>query len=143
MTPLGWLLTFTSVAAAMVFFRSPTITSAIDLMKGLIGQNGIALPQAIYDHLGPLAWLHRIGVASVEPELWSTQEFARMVTWIFASMFIALACPNTLQILARYEPALGVKPLPTKFVVEGSQNGIPPFLGPLECVSLLRSGFFS
>ena len=85
-------------------------------MKGLIGQNGVALPQAIYDHLGPLAgWLHRAGVASVAPELWSGQEFGRMVMWIFASMLIALACPNTLQILARYEPALGVKPHTTDF----------------------------
>jgi hypothetical protein len=27
-------------------------------------------------------------------------------------LFIALACPNTLQILARNEPALGIKPQP-------------------------------
>jgi hypothetical protein len=111
MHPLGWSLTFIAVAVAMVFFRSATITSATDLMKGLIGQNGVALPQAIYDHLGPLAgWLHRAGVASVSSELWSGQEFRRMVMWIFALMFIALVCPNTLQILARYEPALGVRP---------------------------------
>ena len=116
MRPVGGILTFVAVAAAMVFFRSPTITSAADVLKGLIGQNGIALPQAIYDHLGPVAaWLHRAGVASVAPELWSGQEFGRMVMWIFASMFIALACPNTLQILARYEPALGVKPSTTDF----------------------------
>jgi alginate O-acetyltransferase complex protein AlgI len=116
MQPLGRLLTFTSVAVAMVFFRSPTLTSAIDLVKGLIGQNGVALPQAIFDHLGPLAgWLHRGGVASVDSELWSGQEFARMVMWIFALILIALACPNTLQMLARYEPALGVKPLTTNF----------------------------
>ena len=116
MHPVGCLLTFIAVAVAMVFFRSPTITSAADLMKGLIGQNGVALPQAIYDHLGPLAgWLHRVGVASVSPELWSAKEFGRMVMWIFASMLIALAFPNTLQILARYEPALGVKPHTTDF----------------------------
>ena len=116
MQPLGRLLTFTSVAVAMVFFRSPTLTSAIDLMKGLIGHNGVALPQAIFDHLGPVAgWLHRGGVASVDSELWSGQEFTRMVMWIFALMLIALACPNTLQILARYEPALGVKPLTSNF----------------------------
>jgi D-alanyl-lipoteichoic acid acyltransferase DltB (MBOAT superfamily) len=112
MKPFGWLLTFTSVAAAMVFFRSPTLTSAIGLMKGLIGQNGIALPQAIYDHLG-FSWLQHIGVASVQPELWSTHEFGRMVMWIFAPMLIALVCPNSLQLLARYEPALGVKAPPT------------------------------
>ena len=112
MKPVGLLLTFTLVAVAMVFFRAPTLTSAIDLMKGLIGQNGITLPQAIYDHLGS-GWLHRIGVASVEAELWSSHEFARMIIWIFAALLIALVCPNTLQILARYEPALGVKPPPT------------------------------
>jgi alginate O-acetyltransferase complex protein AlgI len=116
MQPLGRVLTFTSVAVSMVFFRSPTITSAIDVMKGLIGQNGVALPQAIYDHLGPLAgWLHRAGVASVGPELWSGKEFGTMVMWIFGLMLIALAFPNTLQILARYEPALGVKPHTTDF----------------------------
>ena len=110
MQPVGQILTFTFVAATMVFFRSPTMMSAIDLIKGLIGQNGVALPQEIYEHLGPL-WLHRAGVASVSPALWSGQEFGRMVGWIFALMLIALACPNTLQILARYEPALGVTPL--------------------------------
>jgi len=111
MRPLGGLLTFISVAVAMILFRSPTLTSAMDLMKGLVAQNGVALPQAIYDHLGPLAgWLHRAGVASVAPELWSGKEFGGMVMWISVSLLIALVFPNTLQILARYEPALGVKP---------------------------------
>jgi hypothetical protein len=111
MRPLGGLITFISVAVAMILFRSPTLASAIDLMKGLVAENGVALPQAIYDHLGPLAgWLHRTGVASVAPELWSGEEYGRMVMWILVSLFIALSLPNTLQILARYEPALGVKP---------------------------------
>jgi alginate O-acetyltransferase complex protein AlgI len=120
MHPVGCLLTFTAVAVAMIFFRSLTITSAADVLKGLVGQNGVALPQAIYDHLGPLAdWLHRAGVASVAPELWSSKEFGAMVMWILISMLIALACPNTLQILARYEPALGVRPYPADFASEG------------------------
>jgi alginate O-acetyltransferase complex protein AlgI len=111
MHPIGCLLTFVAVAVAMIFFRSPTITSATDLLKGLIGLNGVVLPQAIYDHLGPLAgWLHRAGVTSVAPELWSGKEFGGMMMWILVSMLIALGFPNTLQILARYEPALGVKP---------------------------------
>jgi alginate O-acetyltransferase complex protein AlgI len=111
MNPVGWLLTFVAVAVAMVFFRSPTVKLAADFMKGLIGQNGVALPQTIYEHLGPLSsWLHRVGVTSVSSELWNAHEFGTMVMWIFVLMFIALACPNTLQILARYEPALGVRP---------------------------------
>lgn len=111
MRPLGWFLTFTAVVVAMVFFRSPTITSAVDLLKGLVGRNGVELPQEIYDHLGPLAsWLHRFGVTSVNSELWTGHDFGRLVMWIFASLLIALACPNSLQVLARYEPALGVTP---------------------------------
>ena len=87
MQPFGLLITFTSVAASMVFFRSPTITSAVDVIRGLIGLNGIALSETIH-----------------------SQGFASMMMWMGALMFIALAFPNTLQILAAYEPALGVKP---------------------------------
>ena len=36
--------------------------------------------------------------------------------WIVVLLFVALACPNTLQILACYEPALGVKRQATKLV---------------------------
>jgi len=49
-------------------------------------------------------------VVSVAPELWNGTEFVGMVIWILVSMLIALTLPNTLQILSRYEPALGVKP---------------------------------
>jgi hypothetical protein len=113
MKPVGWLLTFVSVTAAMVFFRSPTMTSAVDIVKGLVGLNGIALPQALFDrsvHLG--AALHGLGVSAAQS--WSVQDFAKLAIWISVLMFIALACPNTLEILSRYEPALGVKPRPAK-----------------------------
>jgi alginate O-acetyltransferase complex protein AlgI len=127
MHPIGCLLTFLAVAVAMIFFRSPTITSAADLLNGLIGQNGVALPQFIYDHLGPLAgWLHRAGVTTA-PDLWSGREAARTVMWISVSMLIALAFPNTLEILARYEPALGVKPRTADFASISEWNASLPW----------------
>jgi D-alanyl-lipoteichoic acid acyltransferase DltB (MBOAT superfamily) len=113
MEPLGFLLTFLSVCAAMIFFRSPTMVSAIDLVKGIIGLNGIGLPQALMDHLGPLARkLHAVGVVA---ESQNPSDFAKTALWIFVLMFVALVCPNTLQILARYEPALGVTWQSAKF----------------------------
>jgi alginate O-acetyltransferase complex protein AlgI len=116
MKPAGLVLTFVSVTAAMVFFRAPTITSAIDLVKGIIGLNGIALPQAFFDHLGPLtSTFHGIGVIAAESL--SSQDFVKTAIWICVLMFVALACPNTLQILARYEPALGVIPQSTKLAI--------------------------
>src|SRR5271163_3884787 len=116
MEPAGLVLTLVSVTAAMVFFRSPTMASAIDLLKGMIGLNGIALPQDLFDRLGPLtSTFHGIGVMA--DESWNSQDFAKTAIWICVLMFVALACPNTLQILARYEPALGVKPQSTKLVL--------------------------
>lgn len=111
MKPVGWVLTFLSVTAAMVLFRSTTITSAVDMMKGLAGLNGIALPQALFDRSGPLGGvvLHRLGIVATS---WDVRDFAMLAIWISGLMFVALACPNTLQILSRYEPALGVKPQP-------------------------------
>ena len=115
MKPVGLVLTFVSVTAAMVFFRSPTMMSAFDLVKGMIGANGVALPQALFDQLGPLGpALHRIGVIA---EPWSVGDFTKMAIWIPILMFVVLACPNTLQILAPYEPALGVKPQSARFAI--------------------------
>ena len=115
MKPVGLVLTFVSVTAAMVFFRSPTMMSAFDLVKGMIGANGVALPQALFDQLGPLGpALHRIGVMA---EPWSVGDFTKMAIWIPILMFVVLACPNTLQILAPYEPALGVKPQSARFAI--------------------------
>jgi D-alanyl-lipoteichoic acid acyltransferase DltB (MBOAT superfamily) len=116
MKPAGVVLTFVSVSAAMIFFRSPTMTSAIDLVKGIIGLNGIALPQGLFDRLGPLSsTFHGAGV--IADEAWSSHDFAKTAILISVLTFVAVACPNTLQILARYEPALGMKPQPTRLVI--------------------------
>jgi alginate O-acetyltransferase complex protein AlgI len=116
MKPTGLALTFVSVTTAMVFFRSPTLTSAIDLLKGMIGLNGIALPKAALDRLGPLTSVfHSIGIIAAGPS--SGGDFIKTAMWISILTFVALACPNTLEILARYEPALGVKPRSTKLAI--------------------------
>ena len=115
MKPAGLVLTFATVSATMIFFRAPTMRSAIDLVKGIIGLNGVALPQALYDRLGPLtSMFHSVGVMA---EPWSGHDFEMTAIWISFLMFVALACPNTLQILARYEPALGVRPQSTKLAI--------------------------
>jgi alginate O-acetyltransferase complex protein AlgI len=92
MKPAGWALTFVSVTIAMVFFRASTVKSAIDLVRGVIGLNGFSLPH---------------GVGAIAQTYGTDIEKAAM--WTTALLFIALICPNTLQILAPYEPALGVK----------------------------------
>jgi alginate O-acetyltransferase complex protein AlgI len=114
MTPVGWVLTFISVAIAMVFFRSPTMMSALDVIRGIFGLHGVTLPQFVFDQLGPLAsMLHGVGVIA---DTGSSEGFAKTAMWICILMFVALALPNTLQVMARYEPALGVRP--SKLAIE-------------------------
>jgi alginate O-acetyltransferase complex protein AlgI len=118
MRPAGLLLTFVSVTIAMVFFRSATVASAIDLLKGIFGLNGVALPQNLFERLGPLTGgLHGVGI--VGDASWTSHDFGKAAIWISFLMFVALACPNTLEMLAAYEPALGVKPRTTQIRVGG------------------------
>jgi D-alanyl-lipoteichoic acid acyltransferase DltB (MBOAT superfamily) len=106
-TPMAWLLTFVAVVVAMVFFRSPTLGAAFDVVKGMAGLNGVALAEPAYGQIGPLfAWL-REHFAMFEPSAGRAFALA-VICWIFLVLLIALVCPNTLQILAPYEPALGV-----------------------------------
>ena len=89
----------------MIFFRATTVRSAIDLVKGVFGLNGVALPH---------------DVAAIAATYGTDIRQAAM--WVAILLFIALICPNTLQILAPYEPALGVKPKPTAPFFGGFQN---------------------
>ena len=100
MKPAGFVLTFVSVTAAMVFFRAQTVSSALDLAKGVFGLNGVALGHG----------------AQAIAETYGT-DIQKTAMWIAILLFIGLVCPNTLQILAPYEPALGVKPQSTAPVI--------------------------
>jgi D-alanyl-lipoteichoic acid acyltransferase DltB (MBOAT superfamily) len=111
----GQLVCFITVCATMIFFRAPTIKSALDLVKGIAGLNGLGLPQDLLAKMGPLdGILNRIGVTG---EAWNAHDFISTGRWICLLLFIALALPNTLQILARYEPALGVLSGSTKLMI--------------------------
>jgi D-alanyl-lipoteichoic acid acyltransferase DltB (MBOAT superfamily) len=107
MRPVGFLLTFLAVVVAMVLFRSPTVGAAGELLQGMIGLNGITLPQQVFERLGSLtAMLQPIVSVSLAPA--GTAEFKSTITWIIALLVVALAFPNSLQILSHYEPAIGV-----------------------------------
>ncbi len=117
MQPFGFLLTFLCVASSMVVFRSSTLKSASRVLRGMLGLNGIALTDSIYDHLHPLGrLLHYAGVAR---GMDAGVDFKGTSVWILITGIIALACPNTLQLLDRYEPALGWKPKPDGIAVLG------------------------
>lgn len=110
MAPVGFILTFSGVVLAMAFFRSPTIAGGLNLAQGMLGLHGVSLPMAVGNQLGP--WLP----AGVTLEWSSGKAFVQAAAWIAALLAIAWFVPNTLQIFARHDPALG-------FVSAGGKGG--------------------
>jgi hypothetical protein len=109
MRGVGFVLTFVAVVGAMVLFRSPSLHAAHSIYVGMAGGHGLALPSSLLAHAGPLTGLlHRLGVGP-DP-LWDLSTLARVLTWTTVLLGIALLAPNTLEILAPYEPALGWGP---------------------------------
>lgn len=97
----GGLLTFVCVVAGMVFFRSPTMASAWNIIQGMIGSHGIALPPTAIARLGALAGsLENLGL-NVRP---ADPNFFPMLEWILGLLALAWFAPNTQRVLAAYEP---------------------------------------
>lgn len=98
------ILTFSSVSVAWVFFRAPDLNAALLLMKGLTGQFGVGLPDALGNKLGVFrSSLESIGVTFY---LGGGQRFVETWSWILAASFLAFLMPNTQQIMSRFSPAL-------------------------------------
>ena len=103
---LARLLTLLSVAFGMVFFRSGSFAGALDLIRGMVGLNGTGLALPYHRLEAPVVWLSKL-VPMLAPSS-PTGTAAMVVCWLAVPAFIAFCCPNTLDILARYQPALGV-----------------------------------
>jgi D-alanyl-lipoteichoic acid acyltransferase DltB (MBOAT superfamily) len=98
----GFALTFLAVVVAMVIFRAPDIATAINVLAGMAGFHGLGLPSAVADKLG-MPGLG--GMALLDGEVYPKM-FAMSAATVAGVLSIALLAPNTLQVLARYEPTL-------------------------------------
>ena len=99
-------LTYVCVSASMVLFRSPTLPTAGRIFSGMLGVNGVALPAKLHAHLSPL--LARLHLAAVQVDaVWSIKDLMHAVLWVTGLSAVVLLLPNTLQLLAGFEPALG------------------------------------
>jgi alginate O-acetyltransferase complex protein AlgI len=101
---LSWLLTFLAVVIGWVFFRASDFDSAIAILKGMIGLNGVAIPNGVLARLGGAGtWLLDIGVSA---GLGGGAVLALTYLWVFALLFVALLMPNTQQFMSRASPAI-------------------------------------
>jgi alginate O-acetyltransferase complex protein AlgI len=82
----AFALTFLAVVFAMVFFRSENWAAATSIVSGMAALNGLT------------------------GDVLSGRDLVLLSRWTLALLFVALALPNTLRVLDRYEPALGFTP---------------------------------
>lgn len=106
---LACLVTFLAVVVGWVFFRADNINTAIAILQGMVGINGIAIPLALVDRLGPIkAFLASVGITFSDPAK-ITGAGTRMIStyvWSFTLLAIVWFTPNTQQWMERYKPAL-------------------------------------
>lgn len=100
------LATFLAVVVAWVFFRAENVDAALLLLEGMAGQHGVALPlkwQQGMGHIGEMLKLQGIEFHNTE-----TFNAAKAPVRILICLGIVWLLPNTQQIMARYQPALGM-----------------------------------
>lgn len=96
----GRWLTFLAVVVAWVVFRASDLASAADILRGMAGGNGIALPRGLAAYAAYLpAGLSFTGIRWID-----ISGIALPVLWL--AMVLALAAPNTQQIFRHYAPCI-------------------------------------
>jgi len=97
---LCWALTFVSVVNAWVFFRATSFSSAVEILKGMYGFNGIAIPNALLARLGRLSdTLLELGITSY---IGGGSQFIFTYLWIAMLLLVAIIMPNTQQIMRSF-----------------------------------------
>jgi D-alanyl-lipoteichoic acid acyltransferase DltB (MBOAT superfamily) len=139
---IATLITFIAVCFAWVFFRSPDLGTSWEIVRGMTGGFGVALPDAIGSRLGTLAIvLENFGVSYY---LGGGTRFIENWSWVLFAAAIAFLLPNTQQITRRFEPALDFVPAADAGISHMSKwlNWAPSrqwamYLGVLAVASLL------
>lgn len=101
---LGVLVTFHSVVVGWVFFRAADSKSALRILAGMYGDNGIALPEAIANRLGLTPQV--LEAFGMHTFLGGGASFVYTYIWIGLAALIAFAMPNSQQLMRRFSPAL-------------------------------------
>lgn len=97
---VSWLATFLAVVVAWVFFRAPDLQTALVMMAGLAGGNGVSLSAEFAGSWG--TWIPGVQIVDVLPHV----DSSRPVLLVVAGIAACLVLPNTLEFMRRYRPAL-------------------------------------
>ena len=95
MRPVGFALTFGAVLLGMVFFRASSVDQALSIVAGMLGLHGVA--PYTFEMLGQLGY--QFDWTVMRPP-WDA------LKWIALVSGIVMLCPNSLELMRRFHPAL-------------------------------------
>jgi len=100
------LLTFLCVVVALVFFRAPSVAAAVDILRGMVGANGIILPKFAAGLPGAASLSHYLGVRFASLDMFEPIYLVRILIFLGAVWTL----PNAYQWLRNYPTALDFHP---------------------------------
>jgi hypothetical protein len=110
----GCAITFVAVVIAWVFFRAADVSTALHMLNGMAGMNGISLPVSLAGD-PRLVWLADHG-AVFEGLLTNTQAAAGdALIWILVLLIAVRLLPNTQQLTRNFDPAYELIEAPKAF----------------------------
>jgi alginate O-acetyltransferase complex protein AlgI len=103
-TAAAVLLTFVAWLVGLAFFRADSVPHALQIIGGMGGLHGFALPDQWLAKWGALGqWLSAYGVSFGDSRGMVT---GGLINWIVILLAVVWFAPNTQQIMARFDPAL-------------------------------------
>ena len=140
----AWALTFLCVTVAWVFFRADSFSSALEVLKGMAGLNGVILPEHYLAKLGLAGhWLAQIGIEFGAAGLFVGKQGFLALAGVAA---IAFLMPNSSQFLGAKNPGLSpfdsVRPVRYRIAWAGSTTWAVT-LGAAAAIAMLGASYGS
>lgn len=93
------LMTFISVVLAWVFFRANTASAAMNVIRGMLGLNGISMPVSLQSHASYVRILpFKIEFMGLAPGIFLPTAMIPLLFWFLISLFIIWGMPNSQQL---------------------------------------------
>ena len=116
---IGVIMTFTLIVVSWVIFRANSVEVAISIWKGMVGLNGIMIPDRIAHQLGPIQDLLAALGANFP---YRSEYFVHAFTMTFIGNMLliptVLFLPNTQQWMSNFQPVLEAKSQPIQLESE-------------------------